>query len=92
MIATPADDYFRKKYKNPYLEAVQRALKQSAEQEHVACWDMYGISGGFGSCSEWKKAAMIQKDGVHYNKQGYTLQGSLLFKALIDSYLRYAAD
>ncbi len=92
LIATPADDYFRKKYKNPYLEAVQRALKQSAEQEHVACWDMYGISGGFGSCSEWKKAAMIQKDGVHYNKQGYTLQGSLLFKALIDSYLRYAAD
>jgi lysophospholipase L1-like esterase len=92
LIATPADDYFRKKYKNSYLEAVQRALIQSAEQEHVACWDMYSISGGFGSCSEWKKAAMMQKDGVHYNKQGYTLQGSLLYKALIDSYLRYAAD
>ncbi|MDO9254756.1 MAG: GDSL-type esterase/lipase family protein [Bacteroidales bacterium] len=92
LIATPADDYFRKKYKNPYLEAVQRALKQSAEQEHVACWDMYGISGGFGSCSEWKKAALMQKDGVHFNKQGYTLQGSLLYQALIDSYLKYVAN
>ena len=92
LIATPADDYFRKKYKNPYLEAVQRALIQSVEQENVACWDMYSISGGFGTCSEWKKAAMMQKDGVHYNKQGYTVQGSLLYKALIDSYLKYAAD
>ncbi len=92
LIATPVDDYFRKKYKNPYLEAVQRALIQSAVQENVACWDLYGISGGFGSCAEWKKAAMMQKDGVHFNKQGYTLQGSLLYKALIDSYLKYAAD
>jgi lysophospholipase L1-like esterase len=92
LIATPADDYFRKKYKNPYLEAVHRALVKSAEQEGVACWDMYSISGGFGSCTEWRKAGMLQKDGVHYNKQGYTLQGSLLYKALIDSYLKYAAD
>ena len=92
LIATPADDYFRKKYKNPYLETVQRALVQSAEQENVACWDMYGISGGFGSCAEWRKAAMLQRDGVHYNKQGYELQGNLLYKALIDSYQKHAAD
>jgi len=92
LIATPADDYFRKKYKNLYLEAVQRALVKSAQQESVSCWDMYSISGGFGSCTEWRKAGMLQHDGVHYNKQGYTLQGSLLYKALIDSYLRYAAD
>ena len=92
LIATPADNYFRKKYKNPYLEAVQRALLKSADLEQVACWDMYSITGGYGSCAEWRKAGMLQKDGVHYNKQGYTLQGSLLYKALIDSYLRYAAD
>jgi len=92
LITTPADDYFRKKYANPYLEAVQRALLKSAEQEHVACWDLYSITGGYGSSTEWRKAALMQRDGVHYNKQGYTLQGDLLYKALIDSYLRYAAD
>ncbi len=92
LIATPADDYFHKKYKNPYLAAVQRALKQAAEQEHVACWDMFNIGGGFGSCTQWRKADLMQRDGVHYNKQGYTLQGSLLYKALIDSYSKYAAD
>jgi lysophospholipase L1-like esterase len=92
LIATPADDYFRKKYKNPYLEAVQRALVKSAELKGVACWDMYSIAGGFGSCSEWRKAALMQHDGVHFNKEGYTLQGSLLYKALIDSYLKYVAD
>lgn len=92
LIATPADDYFRRKYKNPYLEAVQRALLQTADQEGVACWDMYGITGGFGSCAEWRKASMMQRDGVHFNKQGYALQGDLLYKALIDSYLKYAAD
>lgn len=92
LIATPTDDYFRKKYKNPYLEAVQRALLKSAEQENVACWDLYSISGGYGSCTDWRRAAMLQHDGVHFNKQGYALQGTLLYKALIDSYLKYAAD
>jgi lysophospholipase L1-like esterase len=92
LITTPADDYFRKKYKNPYLEAVQRALLISADLEHVACWDLYSITGGYGSCIEWRKAAMLQHDGVHYNKQGYTLQGSMLYKALIDSYSKYATD
>lgn len=92
LIATPADDYLRKKYKNPYLEAVQRALVQSATQQNVACWDMYSITGGFGSCTEWRKAALLQRDGVHFNKQGYTIQGNLLYKAIIDSYQKYAAD
>ncbi len=92
LIATPTDDYFRKKYKNPYLESVQRALIKTAAQENVACWDMYGITGGYGSCTEWRKAALLQRDGVHFNKQGYALQGELLYKALIDSYLKYAAD
>jgi len=92
LIATPADDYFHKKYKNPYLEAVQRVLLQSAEKENVACWDIYNITGGFGSCIEWRKAGMMQRDGVHFNKQGYAVQGELLYKALIDSYSKYAAD
>jgi lysophospholipase L1-like esterase len=92
LITTPADDYFRKKYQNPYLETVHRSLVKIAETEKVACWDLYDISGGFGSCIEWRNAGMLQRDGVHYNKQGYILQGSLFYKALIDSYFRYAAD
>lgn len=92
LITTPADDYFRKKYLNPYLETVQRSLLKAAELSDVACWDLYTITGGYGSCAEWRKAAMLQHDGIHYNKQGYALQGSLLYKALTDSYLKYAAD
>ena len=92
LIATPADDYFHKKYKNHYLETVRSALLESAVQQGVACWDLYSITGGFGSCVEWRKAAMMQSDGVHYNKQGYTIQGNLLYKALIDGYLKHAAD
>ena len=92
LLVTPADDYFRKKYKNPYLEAVHRALLASAIQENIACCDIYTVTGGYGSCTEWRNAGMLQRDGVHYNKQGYTLQGSLLYRAIIDSYLKYAAD
>ncbi len=92
LITTPVDDFFRKKYKNPYLEAVQRALKQSALAENVACLDMYTIGGGFGSCSGWRKAGLMQSDGVHFSKTGYALQGDLLYNAIIDSYRKYAAD
>ena len=92
LITTPADDYFRKKYKNPYLETVQRSLQKTAALQNVACWDLYGIAGGYGSSVEWRKAGMLQRDGVHFNKKGYALQGELLYKAIIDSYLKYAAD
>jgi len=92
LVATPTDDYFRKKYTNVYLETVQRALVKAAQQQAVACLDLYTIGGGFGSCIEWRKAAMLLSDGVHFSRQGYALQGSLLYKALIDSYVRYAAD
>jgi len=92
LLATPTDDYFRKKYKNAYLETVHRSLVKSAEMAGVACWDMYEITGGFGSSASWRKEALMQRDGVHFNKQGYTVQGLLLYKALIDGYLKYAAD
>lgn len=91
LITTPTDDYLKKKYKNPYLEAVQRALLQSAAQQGVACWDLYSITGGFGSSSEWRKAALMQRDGVHFTKAGYMVQGDLLYKALIYGYQKYAA-
>lgn len=91
LITTPADDYFNKKYENPYLEAVQRALIKSADSLHVACWNLYNITGGFGSCADWRNADLMQNDGIHYNKKGYTLQGSLLYKAIMDGYLKYEA-
>lgn len=92
LITTPVDDFLRKKYKNPYLETVQRSLVKAAAETGVACWDLYTIGGGYGSASNWKSAGMLQRDGVHFNKQGYTLQGTLLFNALNYSYQRYAAD
>ncbi len=92
LIATPADNYFRKKYVNPYLETVERALMKTADHENVACWDMYSVTGGFGSCSEWNNADMLLPDGIHYSKKGYILQGSLLYKALVDGYMKYIAE
>ncbi len=91
LIATPADDYFHKKFENPYLEAVQRALIKSTDSLHIAYWDLYTITGGFGSCTEWRKADLMQNDGVHFNEQGYKVQGLLLYRAIIDSYQKYVA-
>ncbi len=91
LITTPADNYFHKKYKNPYLETVQRALIKSADSLNLASWDLYSITGGYGSCAEWRQAGLRQDDGVLFNEQGYTLQGSLLYKAIFDSYLKYEA-
>lgn len=92
LIVTPADDYYHKKYKNPYLRIVHEALLKSADSANVAYLDIYNITGGFGSGSKWRKHALLQRDGVHYNRQGYMLQGYLIYKALNDSYLKYAAD
>lgn len=92
LITTPTDSYFRKKYKNPYLKIVWQALLKSAEQSNVACCDLYSVTGGYGSCTAWRKQKMLRPDGVHFTKEGYALQGAILYKALIDSYQKYAGN
>lgn len=93
MITTPGDSYKRAgrkgRVKNPVVPEMVNTLVRYANDNHIAYWDLFQVSGGWGSMSKWYSAGMADKFRIHYSKKGYEIQGKLLLKALTESYDKY---
>jgi len=89
ILVTPPDSFRRKINHNPGIEAVRDHIVQYAVENGLAFWDMYKVNGGKYSASEWKMQGLLRADGVHFSKEGYAYQGSLLFEAIMKSYKQY---
>lgn len=96
LLTTPPECYKRIyiKKKRTYVrnENTQRAAKaivEVARREGVACWDLFATTGGKNSCTKWHKAHLMGRDRIHFTKEGYREQGSLLYRALMQSYNQY---
>ena len=72
--------------RNTNTERAARTIRKVAQEESVACWDLFTITGGKNSCRKWYNARLMNRDRIHFKKEGYQEQGTLLFQALIDSY------
>jgi len=89
ILVTPPDSFRRKINHNPGVEVVRDHIVQYAVENGLAFWDMYKVNGGKYSASEWKLQGLLRADGVHFSKEGYAYQGSLLFEAIMKSYKQY---
>lgn len=76
--------------KHPGVEQVNSAIAAAAASKNLAVFDLYEAGGGKNAASRWAKRGLIQADGIHFTKEGYELQGDMLFQALIHSFNRYA--
>ena len=38
------------------------------------------------SCTKWRKEKLMGRDRIHFTKDGYREQGTLLYRALMQSY------
>jgi len=83
LICSQPDTYLKKKYPNEKNKWIKETYAEVAEQQHLAFWDLNTVMGGFGSMDYWYKAGLGAKDKIHFQKDGYRLQGNLLFNALI---------
>ncbi|MDR2120948.1 MAG: GDSL-type esterase/lipase family protein [Tannerella sp.] len=86
LITTPAESFrrVRKRHeRNRNILKVATAICEYAGSEGIACFDMYGATGGVNSCEKWKKANLLGRDRIHYSIDGYCEQGKLLYKSLI---------
>lgn len=90
LLLTPFDNYFRRKNYNLHLATVRRGMLQFANQQQIALADMYAHTGGYKSAAKWRNAGLLRADGVHYAREGYELQGMLLFNVLMNNYFIYA--
>ena len=75
--------------RNEHVGEAAEALLNYARREGLACFDLYGMTGGAGSCEKWQAEGLFSHDRVHYSVAGYREQGRLLYKALVRSALDY---
>ncbi len=89
MLTIPSDNFRKRKYPNTILPRVREMIIKYANVNNLPYWDLYAITGGFKSASKWRMNRLMANDGVHYTKEGYELQGSIFYQAIIKSYNSY---
>lgn len=98
LLTTPPGAYCksgsrRKKIPNKRTVSVVNAELEYADKHELAVWNLYKIAGGVKhACHNWNKANMYQRDKIHFTREGYVLQGKLLYEALIKEYDRYVEN
>lgn len=74
---------------NTNFTLVSMALNKYCIQNGLAYLDLFHIMGGVNSSRLLDDANLLQRDRIHFTIEGYTLQGLLIFNAIINDYLKY---
>jgi lysophospholipase L1-like esterase len=82
MLTTPGDHLLEKTEPNPNLIKTHDAVLKAAIEEKCVFWDFFEVMGGLYSSKRWDKEGLMYKDLLHFNKEGYKLQGDLFYEAL----------
>lgn len=72
--------------RNDNTARAAKAIVSVARSEGIACWDLFAATGGKNSSTKWYKAKLMGRDRVHFSKEGYWEQGTLLYRALMETY------
>jgi lysophospholipase L1-like esterase len=81
IVAAPAARY-RRLWSNPRLADYNEGLREMAERNGAAYFDLLAAQGGLGAYGHWAEAGLAGKDGVHYKPAGYQQMGQWLLQAL----------
>jgi lysophospholipase L1-like esterase len=89
---TNNDSYYKRRYSNPNIVKVQKAMESLSAKYQSACWDLFEIMGGFNSIRVWERYGLAKRDKIHFTPAGYALNADLLFEAIKRSYGNYLHD
>lgn len=101
LMTTPPGSYesFRQRRRartyavNPRTAIAAKNIHSFARKNGLVVWDMYNVVGGSQrACKNWVDANLMRPDHVHYLPAGYTLQGDLLYEAIIKAYNDYVSQ
>ena len=89
IITVPNDDYYHKRYPNPFTQKQEEVIYRLAKKYNAGVWNLYKIMGGFNSSQIWYDNALMRYDRIHFTHHGYLLKGDLYFNALLKMYDYY---
>jgi lysophospholipase L1-like esterase len=92
ILITTAADSFKKRKSNAVLKQINLSLINYCNQHHIAAWDLYRITNGYGSAYNWMKRGLMNRDKIHFTTKGYQIQGNLLFNVLSKGYNSYIGN
>ncbi len=100
LLTTPPGAFVKKRVKkrriqveNPRTETVAKNIIKFGKENNIAYWDLYSSMGGKGNATKnWRKYKLINRDGIHFTKEGYRLQGNLLYEVILKAYNNYVAN
>ncbi len=82
----------RKRYDvNTNLGVAAEVIRQAAKDNDVAYWDFYTAAGGQGAMKKWHDCELANRDHIHLTADGYTLQGDMLYDAMVRGFNDYVA-
>jgi lysophospholipase L1-like esterase len=89
IFTTNNDSYMYRRYVNKNGEKVQDSMLKMAKEYDAGVWNMYEVMGGLNSVVLWEKNNLVQRDKVHFTREGYLLLGDLFFNALMKNFEDY---
>lgn len=70
---------------NDKVAHVGKLIKDIALQNHIPVYDFYKVAGGYGSSNKWRSAGLLSADRIHRTWDGYRVEGSLFYQALVQA-------
>ncbi len=92
LLTVPNDSYLFKRYSNPNTACIREIIFEIARSYHCGVWDFYTIMGGLNSSRIWYDHGLMNKDHIHFNKQGYLLKGDLFYNAFLKSWDEHLSE
>ena len=92
IFTTNNDSYLYRRYVNKNGEKVQQSMLKMAKEHDAGVWNMYEVMGGLNSVVLWEKNNLVQRDKVHFTREGYLLLGDLFFSALMKNFESYIQE
>jgi lysophospholipase L1-like esterase len=83
ILTTPGDYLVDKLHPSLFVMEAQKQIFSVARELDCGVWDFYSVMGGHGSIGLWAQLGLCAPDKLHLNRNGYKLQGALLFDALV---------
>jgi len=86
IFTTPPDHYRKRRHNNTDVITAINVIFRVAKEQNAGVWDLFTVMGGLESVRDWLDAGLAVRDKIHFNKEGYVLQGNLLFEAIMKSW------
>lgn len=70
---------------NTNISRLRNVIIRYGQDNGIAVYDWYEVSGGAGSSAKWIASKLMSSDRIHNTWSGYRLQGSLFYDALVNA-------